>query len=288
MTDHSQGGGGPAQPAPRRALPDADETLEWTPSPTPSAAEELPVAPQRSYQEPADGAPTDPPTAALEYAVETSRAPLILGVVILLAVAAVIAYLALRDRDPGTAEPAPSPAVTFAATPTETAPVEATTAPAVTETAEPAPEGSPGQATDATGEATAEGTATQPPEPEQEPSSEPSSSGRPSPTGDPQPLTSDDLPDALAGYELGDDLTYRLGDRSILLADLGIRELDPAWQEMTFPDAQPVSDNAFCSADDGGGQGCFLISATHGIITASGDPGEDITEFVVALAGHLA
>ncbi|MDO5691846.1 MAG: hypothetical protein Q4G70_05095 [Pseudomonadota bacterium] len=279
------GGPGSQQPRPRRAIvePDEGDSAFSPQQPEPdgahhaqrsvdaddtSATEVLP-----SHQTPAPVPPPPPPPPPIpgDPARDRSRLPLVLGIVILLAVAAVIAYLALRDNDAKTAEPAPTSTATVS-TPAET--------PTTTEAAPP------------TAEATTP--AADPTQPETEaPTAEPTETVTEdpvdeAPAAEPEPLTDADLPETLAGHTRGEHLIYTADGHSVFLSDLGIPEMDPAWQEMTFPGAKPVADNAFCSTDDEGSQGCFIISTKHGVVTASGDPGVDITAFVVALAKHLA
>lgn len=256
----------------RAAYPDPDESLATT---QPLHEPETEEQPQRGYTEP------PPAVEGGEEEPDPSRRPLILGIVILLALAAVITYLVFRDRDADTAEPVPPPTqtVTTSAAPPPASPTaDATeTAEATQPTAETTPSEEPA-APETTSEATPTSEAT-------------AETTAPEPAGDPAPLTAADLPGTVGGWtfnsEIAEDLVYGRDGDFILLSALGIWEMDPAWQEMTFPGAQPLGDNVSCSADEGAGQGCFIMSSAFGVVTASGDPGVDISEFVTELAGHL-
>lgn len=281
MSNQGFDGTTPQQPGPRRGYPTPEEAAQWQ-EPDPAPTEPISPVPQRGYADDAPPPPVDP--AGPPYEEDPSRLPLILGIIVLLAVAALIAWLVLRDGGSDTAEPAPPP------TTVATTPVEAPATP--TETAEePTP-----TVTETTTVAAPETTAAEVTTPAEEPTETETAVEEPTeaPTEEPtevaveiQPLTAEDLPQELAGYVLGDDLTYEGDDHVILVSDLGIAEMDPAWQEMTFPDAEEVADNASCSTFDDGAQACFILSANYGVISTSGDPDVDITEFVQALAEHL-
>lgn len=269
-------GGGPPQgesqpPRPRRAYVEPEDSG----ADQPTLVEQSPPAqePQRGYP-PSSTMPADAPVDERD----PGRLPLILGIVILVAVAAVIAYLLLRDRGAETAEPAPAPVTSSAApaSPTQVAPSEPDETAAAPETTvlEPAPPTE--EAAPPTEEPTTETAVVE------EPAEEPVD-----PTGEPQELTAADLPATLAGYTLEDEMVYEQGEQKVFVSALGIAEMDPEWQEMTFPGAAAVADNASCMSDDENAQGCYIQSSTFGVVTASGDPGVDITEFVQALADHL-
>lgn len=273
----------PEQSRPRRALP--DDSAAWEDStPTEEFAPVPDAAPQRGYPEDSAPPPTAPGAAAPPPGTSTQPAPegptpdwtrLVIGLIVVVLGIAVVVWLGLRDRG-ATAEPAPAASTSPVATPDEPTESPTEAQPTTAAPAQPAPiETLPVE--EPTVEATTEA-------PVEEPSEEPE---QVVPEDNPAPLTNDDLPQRLVGYALTDDLVYESDANAIFIMDMGIWVVDPNWEELTFPDAEPVAENASCSPDEGAGQGCIIMSGAHGVITASGDPGADITEFVLALAAHL-